>query len=156
MNSTRILALLIIGAGLLFGVPNAQAAGHRPGPAAGQPLKKTTKAPLTVRVAQPTEAVPAAAVPPGGTPAASAPVLVSGSITDANGLPLAGATVWVVGQLRRMSVTNAEGDFTLALPGRSPVRLSYAAAGYQSEVVLLARPSRLTMPAISLLPEGQQ
>ena len=140
---------------MLFGVPGAQAGSHRPGPAAGQPPKKTSKGPLTVPIAQPTEAMPAAA-PSDGTPAISAPVLISGSITDANGLPLAGATVWVVGQLRRMSVTNAEGDFTLALPGRSPVRLSYAAAGYQSEVVLLAHPSRPTMPAISLLAEGQK
>ena len=98
-------------------------------------------------------AAPAAA-PLASAPAASTPVTISGSVTDANGLPLAGATVWVVGHLRQMSVTNAEGDFTLTLPARTPVQLSYAAVGYQNEVVLLPRPSRLTMPAISLLAAG--
>ena len=79
---------------------------------------------------------------------------LSAADTDANGLPLAGATIWVVGHLRQMAVANADGDFRLTLPAQTPVQLSYAAAGYQGEVVVLPRPSRLTMPAISLLAAG--
>lgn len=99
-------------------------------------------------------AVPVVVAPTGSVPAATVPVTISGSVTDANGLPLAGATIWVVGHLRQMAVTNADGDFRLTLPAQTPVQLSYAAAGYQGEVVVLPRPSRLTMPAISLLAAG--
>lgn len=157
MFLARPVAYLALVTALL--VTTASTAGTRPlalrpgPPKPAMPLSKITRSRPS---APPGGAAGPVAAPGESFPAASSSVTISGSVTDANGLPLAGATVWVVGHLRQMGITNAEGDFTLTLPARTPVQLSYAAAGYQSEVVLLPHPSRLTMPAISLLAAGMR
>ena len=81
-------------------------------------------------------------LPEGGGAAAEATTAmrmttVSGKILDENGRPLVGATVLEKGSRRGVS-TNADGDYTFAVPVGRAVTLSYDYAGYTGEEIQLA------------------
>ena len=132
---------------------------------------KPTPAPKTVTVVQKTAAsAPAAAVPaavavvpapvapepapvaaPTAAPAAPATVSVSGKIEDENGRPLVGATVLLKGSSKGTS-TDANGIYTLEMPGGSDNTLVYGYGGYEDEVVH----SRGTQPVnVTLTPTAK-
>ncbi|GAB3837556.1 carboxypeptidase-like regulatory domain-containing protein [Hymenobacter jeollabukensis] len=107
------------------------------------------------RVAAP-PAKPAAAPAPVARPAAPEPfaVTVSGSITDAEGLPLPGATVWNPGTREILAVANAQGEFTLSLPTNAAVTLTCGYAGFGDQQIRLSQPHRNNDFVISLEPNA--
>ena len=90
------------------------------------------------------EPVPVAA--PVVAPAAPAVVSVSGKIEDENGRPLVGATVLLKGSSKGTS-TDANGNYTMEMPGGSENTLVYGYGGYEDEVVR----SRGTQPVNVIL-----
>ncbi|HEY0272530.1 MAG TPA: SusC/RagA family TonB-linked outer membrane protein, partial [Chitinophaga sp.] len=75
---------------------------------------------------------------------------VTGKITDENGAPLAGVSVTVPGT-KTGTVTNAEGQFTLAVPpGTKNVRVSFI--GYEAQNVDVSSASNV---AISIKPDNK-
>ncbi|RAK65127.1 hypothetical protein DLM85_16440 [Hymenobacter edaphi] len=96
----------------------------------------------------------AAAPAPGTKPAVHElfAVTVSGSITDAEGLPLPGATVWNPSTHEILAVTNAEGEFTLNLPTNAAVTLTCGYAGFGDQQIKLRQPHRNNDFVISLEP----
>lgn len=81
-----------------------------------------------------TEPEPVAAAPEPVPAAAPANVTVSGKIEDENGRPLVGATVFLKGSSKGTS-TDANGNYTMEVPGGSDNTLMYGYAGYDDEVV---------------------
>lgn len=60
----------------------------------------------------------------------------TGKVLDENGSPLTGAAVYAVGS-RRGVVTDADGNFTIELPGISVARITVSYVGYVPESVIL-------------------
>ena len=80
---------------------------------------------------EPAPAPVAAAAP---APAAPANVTMSGKIEDENGRPLRGATVLLKGSSKGTS-TDANGNYTLEVPGGNENTLVYGYGGYDDEIV---------------------
>ena len=84
--------------------------------------------------------VPASASAPDPTPtaapepAAPASVTMTGKIEDENGRPLVGATVLLKGSNKGTS-TDANGNYTLEVPGGNDNVLVYGYGGYDDEIV---------------------
>ena len=90
-------------------------------------------APAPVAEAEP---VPAAAPAPVAAPEPVAPanVTMSGRIEDENGRPMVGATVLLRGTSKGTS-TDANGNYTLEVPGGNDHSLIYGYGGYEDEIV---------------------
>jgi hypothetical protein len=99
---------------------------------------------------------PAAAPAPVAKPAGRElfAVTVSGSITDAEGLPLPGATVWNPSTREMLAVTNSQGEFTLTLPTNAAVTLTCGYAGFVDQQIKLRQPHRNNDFVISLAPKA--
>ena len=135
------------------------AAGLKAAPAAkatetndegNMPATKTTTAPKPAPVpATPTAAPAAVAAAPAPAPAAEAApapavvpepaaapanVTVSGRIIDENGRPLVGATVLLKGSSKGTS-TDANGNYSMEVPGGDDHSLIFGYGGYEDEVV---------------------
>ena len=80
------------------------------------------------------EPEPATATAPEPEPVAPASVAVTGKIEDENGRPLVGATVLLKGSNRGTS-TDANGNYTLEVPGGNDNVLVYGYGGYDDEIV---------------------
>lgn len=118
---------------------------------AAKAAPKTTARPAP-KVAPKAAATPTPAAPaPAAAPEAFA-ITVSGSITDAEGLPLPGAAVWHPGTHEVLAIANAQGDFTLQLPTNAAVTLSCGYAGFGDQLIRLSRPHRNNDLVISLEP----
>jgi hypothetical protein len=139
--------------------------------AALQPAQASDGAAPAARPA-PVKAAPARKAPAGRRPAVPAPstarlkpqlvaptkdvlnehfaVTVTGNVTDANGQPLPGATIWKTNSRDVLAVTNAQGDFTLALPTNAAVTLSCGYAGFEEQQLSLRQPKRLNQFVVSL------
>ncbi|MDO7875888.1 carboxypeptidase-like regulatory domain-containing protein [Hymenobacter sp. ASUV-10] len=78
------------------------------------------------------EAAPAPAAAP--EPAAPSSENLTGRILDENGKPLIGATVFLKGSSKATS-TDANGNYSLEVPGGADNTLVYGYGGYQDEVV---------------------
>ena len=75
---------------------------------------------------------------------------VKGTVVDANGEPIIGATVQVKGSAASGTITDLDGNFTLAgVPAKAQLVVSYI--GYISETV-----SNLNNPKITLKEDSQQ
>ena len=83
-----------------------------------------------VAAPEPVAAAPAAAP----EPAAPASVTMTGKIEDENGRPLVGATVLLKGSSKGTS-TDANGNYTLEVPGGNDNTLIYGYGGYDDEVL---------------------
>ena len=135
------------------------AAGLKAAPTAAKPTDEalttvaktvTTTAPAAVaavptavaaKVAAPVAALPATAPEPVAAapaaapePAAPANVTLTGKIEDENGHPLVGATVLLKGSSKGTS-TDANGNYTMEVPGGNDNTLIYGYGGYDDEVV---------------------
>lgn len=77
-------------------------------------------------------------------------VSVAGTITDHNGQPLPGATIWKTNSREILAVTNSEGDFTLKLPTNASVTLTCGFAGFEDQLLRLSQPQRQNLFVISL------
>ena len=96
-------------------------------------------APVTIAAPAPAaeaEPVPAAAPAPVAAPEPVAPanVTMSGRIEDENGRPMVGATVLLRGTSKGTS-TDANGNYTLEVPGGNDHTLIYGYGGYEDEIV---------------------
>ena len=78
------------------------------------------------------------------------PVVLSGSMRDTNGRPLPGATVWVAGSRQLIAVANAEGNFSLTLPGPEPVSLR-CAYNLTEQTLKIAAPTARQFVFVELL-----
>ncbi|QJX45483.1 hypothetical protein HMJ29_00430 [Hymenobacter taeanensis] len=70
------------------------------------------------------------------------PVTLTGAVTGQNGIPLAGATVWVSGTTKQVAVTNAAGSFSITLPSAEPIGLSCGYGGYKQQAMFLQSPEQ--------------
>ena len=100
-----------------------------------------TAAPAATAVPAAAPAAPAAAPEPvvaapaaAPEPAAPANVTMTGKIEDENGRPLVGATVLLKGSSKGTS-TDANGNYTLEVPGGNDNTLVYGYGGYDDAVV---------------------
>jgi len=116
-----------------------------------------TTAPVVAAATAPAVPAPAAAPEPAPAPvaapepAAPANVTMSGKIEDENGKPLIGATVMLKGSSKGTS-TDANGNYTIEVPGGTDNTLMYGYAGYDDEVVR----SRGTQPMnVTLTPRAK-
>ncbi|MCC3157483.1 carboxypeptidase-like regulatory domain-containing protein [Hymenobacter sp. 15J16-1T3B] len=130
------MRLVLLLAGALLSVA-ALGQGRASGPGRTQPAAKPA--------APPAKAAPA----PPAAPESFA-VTVSGSITDGEGLPLPGATVWNPTTREILAVTNSQGEFTLNLPTNAAVTLVCGYAGFGDQSIKLSRPHRHNDFVISL------
>ena len=96
---------------------------------------------VAAKVAAPVAALPAMAPEPVAAapaaapePAAPANVMLTGKIEDENGHPLVGATVLLKGSSKGTS-TDANGNYTMEVPGGNDNTLIYGYGGYDDEVV---------------------
>lgn len=125
-------------------------------PLGSKPAKPAPKA-AAARPAAGPSASPAAAPAP-AAPAPAAPVretfavTVSGSITNADGLPLPGATVWNSTTHQILAVTNSQGEFTLNLPTNNAVTLTCGYAGFSDQQIRIRQPHRNNDLSITLEP----
>ena len=95
------------------------------------------------------EPEPAPAVAP--EPAAPVSVTMTGKIEDENGRPLVGATVLLKGSNKGTS-TDANGNYTLEVPGGNDNVLVYGYGGYDDEIVR----SRTSQPLnVTLTPRAK-
>lgn len=114
---------------------------------AASTTRPTTAAPTVTTPAAPVAVVPAAVAPTATpepapapvavaapVPAAPANVTMSGKIEDENGRPLIGATVLLKGSSKGSS-TDANGNYTLEVPGGNENTLVYGYGGYDDEIV---------------------
>ena len=100
-------------------------------PAAAPAVAAPAAAPAAPAAApEPVAAAPAAAP----EPAAPANVTMTGKIEDENGRPLVGATVLLKGSSKGTS-TDANGNYTLEVPGGNDNTLIYGYGGYDDEVL---------------------
>ncbi|HEX8328653.1 MAG TPA: carboxypeptidase-like regulatory domain-containing protein [Hymenobacter sp.] len=109
-------------------------------------MARPAAAPTAAPVAAPAAAVTAAApvVAPEPEPVAPAPapepaaapanVTLSGRIEDENGRPLVGATVLLRGSSKGTS-TDANGNYSIEVPGSADNTLVYGYGGYEDEVM---------------------
>ena len=109
-------------------VARPQAAAATAAPVAAAVPAAVPTAP--VAAPEPVAAAPAAAP----EPAAPASVTMTGKIEDENGRPLVGATVLLKGSSKGTS-TDANGNYTLEVPGGSDNTLIYGYGGYDDEVL---------------------
>jgi hypothetical protein len=116
--------------------PISPALAARKAPASRRPAKHVAGRTASVRRLQPVRVLAISNV---ARP--TRPVLVSGSVRGANGLPLPGATVWVAGARQLIAVANESGDFTLLLPSAAAVSLTFGYTGAGQETTTLAAPS---------------
>ncbi|KAA9338189.1 hypothetical protein F0P96_04905 [Hymenobacter busanensis] len=79
-------------------------------------------------------------------------VTVSGNVTNPEGLPLPGATIWVTSKRDVLAVTNADGEFTLTLPTNAPIVLSCGYAGFEDQLIPLRQPRRQNLVSVNLVP----
>ena len=91
-------------------------------------------APVVAPVAPAAAPEPVAAVPVAAPAAAPANVMMTGKIEDENGRPLVGATVLLKGSSKGTS-TDANGNYTLEVPGGNDNTLVYGYGGYDDEVL---------------------
>ena len=125
-------------------------------PKAALKTPATTRQPTTAPTTVPTTAPTAAAVPIAAAPAPTAPapepvsapapaaapeqaappanVTMSGKIEDENGKPMIGATVMLKGSNKGTS-TDANGNYSIEVPGGADNILLYGYAGYEDETV---------------------
>lgn len=101
-------------------------------PTATTPAALVAAIPAAVAPAATPEPAPAPVAAP--VPAAPANVTMSGKIEDENGRPLIGATVLLKGSSKGSS-TDANGNYTLEVPGGSENTLVYGYGGYDDEIV---------------------
>ena len=108
-------------------------------PAAAPPVAATA-APA------PVEAAPAPAPVAAPEPAAPTTVTMSGKIEDENGHPLVGATVLLKGSSKGTS-TDANGNYTMEVPGSNDNTLIYGYGGYEDEVMRVSgsKPVNVTL-----------
>ncbi|WP_460677304.1 carboxypeptidase-like regulatory domain-containing protein [Hymenobacter coalescens] len=79
-------------------------------------------------------------------------VTVVGSITDPNGQPLPGATVWKTNSREVLAVANSQGDFSLSLPTNASIALTCGYVGFIEQQLDLRQPRRLNQFVVNLLP----
>lgn len=76
---------------------------------------------------------------------------LSGRILDENGHALVGATVFEKGSTRGVT-TNADGEYTLAVPTGRPTTLAYGYGGYSSEEIAVSGNAH-TLDNMTLVPQ---
>ena len=103
--------------------PEAVAAAPAAAPVAVAPAPAPAPAPAAALVAPAPEPV-----------AAPANVTLAGKIEDENGRPMVGATVLLKGSSKGTS-TDANGNYTMEVPGGADNTLVYGYGGYEDEVV---------------------
>ena len=111
----------------------------RPATNIGTPLPSTTPTPEENAVPAPVAAAtpePEAAPAPAAAPEPATPSSenLTGRILDENGKPLIGATVFLKGSSKATS-TDANGNYSLEVPGGADNTLVYGYGGYEDEVV---------------------
>ncbi|NML63800.1 carboxypeptidase regulatory-like domain-containing protein [Hymenobacter sp. RP-2-7] len=125
------------------------AASHEP----SAKTLKTPKAPAKRTVALGAPAAKAAAAPaavvPAAAPAAPQQVVLTGVVLLTDGKPCPGASVFMANAPRQLAVTNARGEFSLAVPAGNPVAIKADYFGVGSTRLALDQPSgqplRLTL-----------
>ncbi|WP_426059380.1 carboxypeptidase-like regulatory domain-containing protein [Hymenobacter sp. B1770] len=102
--------------------------------------------PSAVAPVQAPEPEPVEAVASAPEPAAPANVTLIGRIQDENGRPMVGATVLLKGSSKGTS-TDANGSYSLDVPGGSDHSLIFGYGGYDDEVVRISgsRPVNVTL-----------
>jgi hypothetical protein len=122
--------------------PKVTAKSSAPSSAAAAPVVAVAAAPVSAAAPEP-EPTPAAAPEPVAAPAN---VTMTGKIEDENGRPLVGATVLLKGSSKGTS-TDANGNYTLEVPGGNENTLIYGYGGYDDEVVRAngAKPMNVTL-----------
>ncbi|RTQ46525.1 hypothetical protein EJV47_21470 [Hymenobacter gummosus] len=126
----------------------------------GAPVKAARLKTTAPRKAATPHRAPAAPATARLQPAAVAPakdvlnahfaVTVVGTITNADGLPLAGATIWKTNTREVLAVANSQGDFTVTLPTNAPVTLTCGYQGYQEQQLDLRQPRPLNQFVVNL------
>lgn len=108
---------------------------------AAMPVAAVAMAPAAVAAVPEPVSAPAAA-----EPAAPANVTVLGRIEDENGKPLVGATVLLKGSSKGTS-TDANGNYTMEVPGGNDNTLIYGYGGYEDEVMRISgtKPVNVTL-----------
>lgn len=108
---------------------------------AAMPVATVSMAPAAVAAVPEPVSAPAAA-----EPAAPANVTVLGRIEDENGKPLVGATVLLKGSSKGTS-TDANGNYSLEVPGGNDNTLIYGYGGYEDEVMRISgtKPVNVTL-----------
>ncbi|TGE06569.1 carboxypeptidase regulatory-like domain-containing protein [Hymenobacter fodinae] len=134
-SSLRVWALCLMPTVAGLAAPNPvtqQAARHKPVVRKAAPQKATRSlAPVRPMVAVPCSATPV-----------DVPITLRGGVKGRNGLPLAGATIWVSGTTQQVTVTNSAGNFNITLPDASPVGLSCGYEGYKQQALFLQTPGQ--------------
>ncbi|TGD79809.1 carboxypeptidase-like regulatory domain-containing protein [Hymenobacter wooponensis] len=85
---------------------------------------------------------PAVVMPTSEATPVDYPVTLRGGVKGRNGMPLAGATIWISGTTKQVTVTNAAGNFNIVLPDAGPIGLSCGYGGYKQQSMFLQAPSQ--------------